>query len=217
MSKMNIGILGTGDVGRALGTGFAGLGHQVKMGSREANNPKVKEWIDKTGSNASGGTFADAAAFGEAVVIATSWSGTQNALEMAGHQNFNNKVVIDATNPLKYAPNAPPSLAIGHTDSAGETVQRWLKNARVVKAFNSVGNAHMVQPKFPGGPPDMFIAGNDADAKKTVTGFLTDFGWSTIDLGGIESARLLEPLCILWVTYGIRSGTWNHAFKLLRK
>jgi predicted dinucleotide-binding enzyme len=217
MSKMNIGILGTGDVGRVLGSGFAGLGYKVKIGSREADNPKLKEWIGKTGPNASGGTFADAAAFGEAIVIATSWSGTENALRLAGHENFKNKVVIDATNPLKYAPNAPPSLAIGHTDSAGETVQRWLEGARVVKAFNIVGNAHMVRPTFAGGPPDMFIAGNDADAKKTVSGFLSEFGWSTIDIGGIEGARLLEPMCILWVTFGIRSGSWNHAFKLLRK
>ena len=96
-------------------------------------------------------------------------------------------------------------------------MQRWLPGARVVKAFNTVGNAHMVNPAFPGGPPDMFIAGNDAEAKKVVTGILTAFGWSTIDAGGIEGSRLLEPLCLLWVSYALATGTWNHAFKLLRK
>ena len=106
---------------------------------------------------------------------------------------------------------------LGHTDSGGEQVQRWLPGVNVVKAFNIVGHAHMVEPAFPGGPPDMFIAGNDADAKNTVTEILTAFGWSTIDAGGIEGARLLEPLCILWVGYGLATGTWNHAFKLLRK
>ncbi|HZF11681.1 MAG TPA: hypothetical protein VFE33_23085 [Thermoanaerobaculia bacterium] len=96
-------------------------------------------------------------------------------------------------------------------------MQRWLPEARVVKAFNSVGAPHMIHPVFPGGPPDMFYCGNDEAAKKTVAEICTDFGWGTIDAGGIEGARLLEPLCILWVGYGMKTGTWNHAFKLLRK
>jgi predicted dinucleotide-binding enzyme len=136
---------------------------------------------------------------------------------MAGEQNLAGKVLIDATNPLIFAPNAPPALALGTTDSGGEQVQRWMPKARVVKAFNTVGHAHMFNPQFPGGPPDMFIGGNDAAAKTTVTDILTAFGWSTIDIGGIEAARLLEPMCILWVLYGIRTNSWNHAFKLLRK
>ena len=106
---------------------------------------------------------------------------------------------------------------MGHSDSLGERVQRWLPKARVVKAFNTVGRDHMVHPEFPGGPPDMFICGNDAEAKKTVTGFLAAFGWNTIDIGGIEGARILEPLALLWVTYAMRTNSWNHAFKLLRK
>jgi hypothetical protein len=145
------------------------------------------------------------------------WTGAENALNMAGPGNFAGKVVIDAINPLEFVPNAPPRLAIGHTDSAGERVQRWLPSAKVVKAFNIVGNVHMFKPQFPGGPPDMFICGNDDAAKQTVTEILKDFGWPAIDIGGIEGSRLLEPLCILWVGYGIRSGSWNHAFKLLRK
>ncbi len=214
---MRIGILGTGDVGRALGTGFAKLGHQVKMGSREAANEKAKAWATAAGPPASTGTFAEAAQFAELAVLCTLWSGTENALRLAGAQSLAGKVLIDATNPLAFAPGAPPSLVLGHTDSGGEQVQRWASQARVVKAFNTVGNAHMFKPQFPGGPPDMFICGNDAAAKTTVTDVLTAFGWNTIDMGGIEGSRLLEPMCILWVQYGIRTNTWNHAFKLLRK
>jgi predicted dinucleotide-binding enzyme len=217
MEKMKVGILGTGDVGKALGSGFVGLGHDVKMGSREPKSEKVTSWLAKVGSRASSGTFAEAAEFAEVAIVATLWSGTENALKLAGPDNLAGKVVIDATNPLTFPAAGPPALALGHTDSGGEQVQRWLGKSRVVKAFNTVGNAHMVNPQFPGGPPDMFICGNDDDAKKTVAEILKAFGWPAIDIGGIEGARLLEPLCILWVLYGIRSGSWNHAFKLLRK
>ncbi|HEX4966838.1 MAG TPA: NAD(P)-binding domain-containing protein [Thermoanaerobaculia bacterium] len=210
---MKVGILGSGDVGKALGTGFIGLGHEVKIGSRDPG--KLADWLKAAGLKASAGAFAEAAAFGEILVLATLWGGTEHAIQLAEPQNFAGKVVIDATNPLSF--EGGPHLALGTTDSGGEQVQRWLPAARVVKAFNTVGYAHMVHPDFPGGPPDMFIAGNDEGAKKTVTGILDDFGWSTIDTGGIEGARLLEPLCILWVGYGMRTGTWNHAFKLLRK
>jgi 8-hydroxy-5-deazaflavin:NADPH oxidoreductase len=174
-------------------------------------------WVKSAGAKASAGTFADAAAFGEVVVLSTLWEGTENALKLAGAENLAGKILVDTTNPLDFSKGMPPRLALGNTNSGGEEVQRWAPKAKVVKAFNIVGNAHMVDPKFPGGPPTMFIAGNDADAKKSVTEILTAFGWETIDAGGIEASRLLEPLCILWVDYGVKSGTWNHAFKLLRK
>ena len=214
---MRIGILGTGDVGRSLANGFLSLGHEVKMGARDGGNPKAAAWASGAGPHASAGAFADAARFGELVALATLWAGTENTLRLAGPGNLAGKVLIDATNPLLFTPGAPPSLALGHTDSGGEQVQRWAPDARVVKAFNTVGHAHMVHPQFPGGPPDMFLCGNDSTAKETVTRILTAFGWNTIDIGGIEGARLLEPLCILWVDYGMRTNTWNHAFKLLRK
>ena len=214
---MKIGVFGTGDVGQALGTGLVGLGHEVKMGSREAGNEKARAWVTKTGKRASQGTFAEAATFADLAVLATLWSGTENVLRLADPKNLAGKVVIDATNPLVFTPGAPPSLALGHTDSGGEQVQRWLPQSRVVKCFNTVGYAHMVHPDFPGGPPDMFLCGNDAEAKKTVTEICRGFGWPVIDIGGIEGARLLEPLCILWVLYGARTNSWNHAFKLLRK
>ena len=214
---MRIGILGTGDVGQALGTGFISRGHQVRLGSRNAQNDKARAWASKNGPTASSGSFRDAAEFGELVVLATLWTGTENAIRLADPKLCVGKVVIDVTNPLLFAPNELPRLALGHTDSGGEQVQRWLPGARVVKAFNIVGNAHMVDPDFPGGPPDMFICGDDAEAKATVTGICTSFGWPSIDIGGLSGARVLEPMCILWVMYGIRAGSWNHAFKLLKK
>jgi predicted dinucleotide-binding enzyme len=217
MKTTKIGILGSGGVGQSLGTGFATLGNQVKIGARDAKNEKLKAWVDKSGQNASQGTFADAAQFGEIVVLATQWSATQSVLELAGKQNFKGKILIDATNPLKYEGERPVGLALGHTDSGGEQVQRWLPDAKVVKAFNIVGNAHMFKPDFPGGPPDMFFCGNDEGAKRTVTEILGAFGWNTIDIGGIDGARLLEPMCWLWVVYGARTGGWNHAFKLLKR
>jgi len=213
---MQVGILGTGDVARALGTGFVGAGHTVKFGTREPGSEKARALVTAVGGNASIGSFADAARFGEVVVLATLWTGTENAIRLAGAETFAGKVVIDATNPLDFSTGAP-RLALGHTDSAGEQVQRWLPQARVVKAFNSVGNASMVHPQFPGGPPDLFICGNDETAKRTVTEIGTAFGWPVIDLGGIEMARALEPLAILWIAYGFRTNTWTHAFKLLRK
>jgi predicted dinucleotide-binding enzyme len=214
---MKIGILGTGDVGQKLGGGFVALGHDAKMGTRDPKNEKVKAWVAKNGSRASAGTFAEAAGFGELAILATAWSGTENAIQLAKPRNLTGKIVIDTTNPLIFHENAPPGLALGYTDSAGEQVQRWLPEARVVKAFNIVGNAHMVNPQFPGGPPDMFICGNDQAARAKVTEICAAFGWPVIDLGGIEGARLLEPLALNWILYGLRSGTWNHAWKLLRK
>jgi predicted dinucleotide-binding enzyme len=213
---MKIGILGTGVVGQSLGLGFTGRGHDVMIGSRDPGAGKLGNWLAKAGERASAGTFAEAAAFGELAVLATAWSGTENALRLAGAEQLEGKVVIDVTNPLDFAAGAP-RLALGFGDSGGEQVQRWLPGARVVKAFNIITAGEMVDPDFPCGPPTMFLCGNDEGAKHTVSGICTDFGWEVVDVGGIEGARLLEPLAMLWITHGIRSGAWSHAFKLLRK
>jgi predicted dinucleotide-binding enzyme len=213
---MKIAVLGTGEVGRVLGAGFVKRGHEVMIGSRDPSSAKVHEWLARTGAGASAGTFAEAAKFGEVAVLATLWAGTENALRMAGTDNLAGKVVIDATNPLDFTV-MPPRLAIGHTDSGGEQVQRWLQGSRVVKAYNTVGNPHMINPEFPGGPPDMFICGNDDAAKRTVCDLLGDFGWPCIDLGGIEASRYLEPLAMVWILHYIRTSSGNHAFKLLKK
>ncbi len=216
MENKKIGILGTGDVGRALGNGFVSLGYQVKMGGREANNAKAVEWAGKAGPLASGGTFSDAAAFGEVIILATSWNVFENVLRLAGEDNLTGKVLIDATNPLNFGPKGP-ELGVGHTDSAGEQVQRFLPKTNVVKCFNIVGNQHMFRPDFPGGPPDMFIAGNDDGAKQTVTAICQEFGWNVVDSGGIEASRLLEPLAMLWISHFFRTKNGNHAFKLVHK
>jgi hypothetical protein len=212
---MQIGILGSGDVGLRLADSFIATGRTVKVGTRSPE--KIASWAAKHASKASAGSFSDAASFGEIVVLATLWEGTPSALQLAGARNFSGKVVIDVTNPLDFSKGAPPALAVGRTDSAGETVQRLLPEARVVKAFNIVGNPHMFKPDFPGGPPTMFVCGNDERAKKLVIEILAAFGWETIDIGGIEGSRLLEPLAMLWIAYYFKTGTGNHAFKLLRK
>ena len=213
---MKIGILGTGVVGQALGLGFAARGDTVRIGSRTPDSDSLRGWRALAGGRASSGTFAEAAAFGDVAVLATLWAGTENALRLAEPGNLEGKVVIDVTNPLDFAGGAP-KLVVGFTDSGGEQVQRWLPGAKVVKAFNIVTAGSMVDPDFPGGPPTMFICGDDEGAKGTVGGICEGFGWEVVDVGGIEGARLLEPLAMLWITHGIRSQSWSHAFKLLRK
>jgi predicted dinucleotide-binding enzyme len=217
---MNIGILGSGDVGRRLGNGLIALGHKVKIGTREPGKLDLQQWINYHGQEkAAAGTFAEAASFGdELIFLATLWDGAPNAIKMANVKNFTGKIVIDVTNPLDFSKGMPPKLAVGHTDSAGETVQRLLPESKIVKALNTVGNLQMINPDFEGGPPTMFVCGNDNNAKKTVAdSVLTPFGWETIDIGGIEGSRLLEPLAMLWIIYYFRTNTGNHAFKLLRK
>ena len=214
---MRIGILGSGGVGQDLGLGFIGLGHDVKMGSRNPARDEIKAWLAKAGKRASGGSFAEAAVFGELAVLAILWTGTENAIHLAGPENLAGKVVIDVTNPLLFRPNALPGLAVGGVDSAGEQVQRWLPKAKVVKAFNSVNHAHMFKPSFPDGPPDMFICGDDAAARETVAGICRDFGWGVVDMGKLEAARLLEPLALIYILNAIQTGNWDYAFKLLKK
>jgi 8-hydroxy-5-deazaflavin:NADPH oxidoreductase len=213
---MKIGVLGSGDVGRVLGAGLAARGHEVKLGTREPGSGKVQSWLAKAGPKASAGSLEEAAKFAELAVLATAWSGTENAVRLAGPGNLEGKIVIDATNPLEMGPSGL-TLAVAGNDSAGERVQKWLPGAYVVKAFNTVGNAHMVDPRFPGGPPDMFIAGNDEGAKKQVGEIAASLGWPVIDLGGIESSRYLEPLAMVWIVHSMRTKNSGHAFKLLRK
>lgn len=214
---MRVGVLGTGDVGRTLGSAFIALGHEAKMGSRSAAGEKASAWAREAGPRASAGSFAEAASHGEVVVLATLGVANESVLRAAGPANLAGKLVLDTTNPLDFSKGFPPRLALAGNDSGGEQVQRLVPGARVVKVFNTVGHAHMFRPSFPGGPPDMFICGADEGAKRQVEALLRDFGWGTVDLGGIESSRYLEAMCMVWVLHGARSGSWNHAFKLLRK
>ncbi|PIZ70274.1 MAG: DNA-binding protein [Candidatus Marinimicrobia bacterium CG_4_10_14_0_2_um_filter_48_9] len=214
---MNIGILGSGNVAQALGRGFAHLGHEVMLSSRIPEQGKLANWLKDIGKKGSYETFADTATFGEVIILAVRWSGVENAIQLAGIEHFKGKLVIDCTNPLRFAANQAPTLDLGHSDSAGESIQRWLPDARVVKAFNTIGSPHMVNPVFPDGPPTTFICGNDAAAKELVTRFLYDFGWGVVDSGDITASRYLEPLAMLWILYAIHTGSSDHAFKLLRK
>jgi predicted dinucleotide-binding enzyme len=214
MKNVKVGILGSGDVGKSFAHAFGALGHEVVIGSRSPE--KLREFVSGEGDRVTSGTFEEAARSGDLIVLATHGMATEEAITMAGKQNFDKKVVIDATNPLDFSGGAP-RLAIGHTDSLGEQIQRSVPNARVVKAFNTVGSPLFFKPELPGGPPDMFIGGNDADAKKVVSQVCDAFGWGVIDLGGIEASRYLEPMCMAWVVHGVISGTWMHAFKMLHK
>ncbi|HSY49197.1 MAG TPA: NADPH-dependent F420 reductase [Thermoanaerobaculia bacterium] len=214
MHNMKVGILGSGDVGKSFAHGFGALGHEVMIGSRSPE--KLSEFVGGEGGRVSAGTFEEAAKLGDLIVLATHGVATEDAIRLAGKQHFDHKVVIDATNPLDFSTGAP-RLSVGHTDSLGEQIQRFLPHARVVKAFNTAGNGLFFKPQLSGGPPDMFIGGNDADAKKLVSQVCDAFGWGVIDLGGIEASRYLEPMCMAWVLHGVLSGTWVHAFKMLHK
>jgi 8-hydroxy-5-deazaflavin:NADPH oxidoreductase len=200
---MRIGILGSGVVGQSLARGYTRHGHDVRIGTRQ---PAVEDLPV--------GGPAEVAAWAELVVLGVSGA---VAADLAGSlaAELDGKVLIDATNPLDFSSGAP-ALFVGHTDSLGERVQRVVPGTRVVKAYNTVGNALFVDPDVPGGPPTMLIGGNDDAAKGTVTGLLTATGWDVVDLGGIEVSRYLEPICMAWVAYGARTGTWGHAFRLLR-
>jgi predicted dinucleotide-binding enzyme len=176
-------------------------------------------WLEKTkGRKTSVGTFEEAAKFGEVVVLAVQGSVIEEVLNLAGKENLKGKTVIDVTNPLDIAAGMPPRLLYGFDTSAGEKVQAAIPEANVVKTLNIIGNARMINPKLKEGEPDMLLCGNDEAAKMQVDKILRDFGWRNItDLGGIEQSRIMEPMCILWVTYGIKHNSWSHAFKILKK
>lgn len=209
-----VAILGNGVVGVALAKGFEAMGLRVVFGTRDAKSAKTRDAVLAVpGSRAA--SHAEAARAGDAIVVALPWTGLAETLQAAGPENFAGKLVIDPTNPLDFTHGAP-RLAVGFSDSAGETVQRLLPGAKVVKAFNIISSAHMVRPRLADGTPDMFIAGNDEGAKREVGRILEAFGWRrAVDLGDIQASRLLEPLAMTWITYAFRNDHWTHAFSLL--
>ena len=215
---MKIGILGSGIVGRVLATGFLKEGHEVMLGTRNITKDDIKKWKDENGGGLLG-SFQETAQFGEIIVLAVSGLVTEDAVTLAGKEHFSNKVVIDATNPIAAVPPENGVLKFFTTleESLMEKIQKLLPDAKLVKAFNSAGNATMYKPNFNGNIPTMFICGNDDNAKKTVTSILTSFGWETEDMGKVEAARVIEPLCILWCIPGFIRNEWTHAFKLLKK
>jgi hypothetical protein len=216
LTHTRVGVLGSGEVGRRLAAGFSSRGHDVMIGSREPDKPELREWLDGDGAGINAGTFPETAAHGDLIVLAVLGNAAEEAIAEAGPDSFAGKIVIDAMNPLDFSAGFPPKLSICGEDSLGERVQRALPDAKVVKAFNTIGNPYFVDPSFSEGRPTMLIAGNDDDAKRTVGDIVADFGWpDAIDIGGIEGSRELEAICILWVKIGGRRGAWDHGFKLL--
>ena len=211
---MKVGVLGSGEVAKVLANGFLKHGHDVMMGTREL--AKLDNWAKQ---NPTGriGSFADAAKFAELVVLAVKGTASVDALREAGAANLADKTVIDATNPIADEPptNGVLKFFTNLDESLMERLQREFESARFVKAFNSVGNVHMVNPSFKGGKPTMFICGNDDEAKEIVTGILDQFGWETADMGRAEAARAIEPLCMLWCIPVFLRNETTHAFKLL--
>jgi hypothetical protein len=212
---MKIGVLGSGDVAKSLARGFLAHGHEPMLGTRD--RARLEGWAAQN-PGAAIGSFADASSFGELLVLAVKGSAAADALQAAGIANLAGKTVIDATNPIADAPpvNGVLKFFTSLDESLMERLQREFAGAHFVKAFNSVGSATMVDPKFKGGKPTMFICGNDGTAKKTVTAILDELGWETADMGAVEAARAIEPLCMLWCIPGFLRQDWAHAFKLLR-
>ena len=213
---MKVGVLGSGDVAKSLAGGFIKHGHQVMLGTRDAD--KLADFV-ATHKGAQTGSFAEAAKFAEIIVLAVKGTAALDALKAAGAANLAGKPVMDATNPIADAPPANGVLAFFTSldQSLMERLQAAFPDARFVKAFNSVGNAMMVNPQYKGGKPTMFICGNDDNAKATVAGIVDQFGWETADMGKAQAARAIEPLCMLWCVLGFTKNEWTHAFKLLHR
>jgi predicted dinucleotide-binding enzyme len=214
---MKVGVIGSGDVGKALAAGFLKHGHEVMVGTREP--AKLTEWL-KANPNAKVGSLSETAAFGDVVVLAVKGSVASEALRAAGSQNLEGKLVIDACNPIADAPPVNGVLKYFTTfdQSLMEQLQEEFPGAHLVKAFSSVGNRQFANPRYEGGVrPTMFICGNDEAAKAIATRILDQFGWETADMGKVEAARAIEPLCMLWCILGFTKNEWTHAFKLLRQ
>jgi 8-hydroxy-5-deazaflavin:NADPH oxidoreductase len=199
--------LGTGSVGQTIATALIKNGHEVMMGSRSARNEKALAWTGKNGNKASEGSFDDAAAFGEILFLCLNGSGALDAVRSINKKNVNGKTVLDLTNPLDFSKGMPPGIleGLGNTTSLGEEIQKVLSSAHVVKALNTLTAQLMVAPKLVnGGDHNLFICGNDADAKKQVKELLArEFGWmpeNLIDLGGIQNARGTEAYVPFWVS-----------------
>ncbi len=215
-SKFSVGILGSGEVAKALGSGCLKYGYPVMLGSRDTQ--KLKSWhVDHP--KAQLGSFSQAASFGEVVILAVKGLAASECLKAAGISNLEKKCIIDATNPIQA--DLPPKDGIveyftDHQESLLERLQKEFPQANFVKAFNSVGSPHMVDPKFEQGPPTMFICGDSQEAKNQCAQLIKDFGWELADMGTRRSARAIETLCILWCLRGFQENQWHHAFKLLK-
>ncbi len=214
---MKIAVLGTGVVGNTIGSKLIRLNHKVMMGSRTADNEKAKAWVELNGTNASQGTFNNAAEFADIIFLCTKGEVTLEVLKMIDVNAFKNKTVIDVSNPLDFSRGMPPSLIISNTNSLGEEIQKLLPDAYVVKSLNIVNCEVMVNPKKTNGDPTMFMCGNDNDAKLLVKKLLEDFGWNDIiDLGDITGARAMEMILPIWLRTYMATQNAYIGFKILR-
>ncbi|NEW83173.1 MAG: NAD(P)-binding domain-containing protein [Mariniphaga sp.] len=215
--KKKIGIIGSGTVGQILGTGFLNYGYEVKIGTRDLT--KLADWKSTAGVGGSIGSFDEAAQFGDLIVLATKGSAALNALQLAGKANLSDKTIIDTTNPIADTPpeNGVLNFFTDLNDSLMERLQNAFPEAHFVKAFNSIGGSLMINPDFGTEKPTMFICGNDQKAKDEVAEICILFGFETADMGTVEAARAIEPLCMLWCIPGFRENKWNHAFRLLKR
>lgn len=215
---MKYGILGSGPVGQSIAKGLLDLGYNVTIATRDSSKPQLVSLQTSYPTLLTISDFETTAKDSELIFLCTKWDGTENAIHLANPENLAEKIVIDVTNPLDFSHGMPPKLYFGHTNSGGETVQRLLPKSHVVKTLNIINNGKMVNPIYKDGTPSMMLCGDNTESKTTVTSILSQFGWTDItDLGGIEQSRVMEPLCILWVIYGIHNKDWNHAFSILKK
>jgi predicted dinucleotide-binding enzyme len=212
-----VGVLGSGQVGEVLANGFLKHGYEVMRGSREPT--KLDAWKAGAGAKAHVGDFAATARFGEIVVLCVKGTAAEAAVAQAGVDNLKGKTILDATNPLADAPPVDGVLSYftGPNESLMERLQKKAPGAHFVKAFSSVGNANFVNPDFGGTRPTMFICGDDAASKREAVAILAEFGWDSDDVGGVTSARAIEPLCMLWCLPGFLNNRWTHAFKVLTR
>lgn len=216
MQSKKVAVLGSGVVGEVLANGFLKHGYEVMRGSRDP--AKLNEWKDKAGSKAAVGTFEQAATFGDIVVLSVKGGAAESLVKGLPEKSIAGKTIIDTTNPIADLPptNGVLNFFTSLNDSLLERLQKIAPSANFVKAFSSVGNAWMVNPQFPGGKPTMFICGNNDQSKSSVSEILAQFGWEVADMGKAESARAIEPLCMLWCIPGFLHNEWSHAFKLLK-
>jgi 8-hydroxy-5-deazaflavin:NADPH oxidoreductase len=211
---MKVAILGTGQVAIHLAQGFVSQGHSVVFGTRDVQGERAAKALAAV-AGSSVAPYAQAAAQAEMAVLATPWSGTQSAVQLTGNDKLKGKLLIDVTNPLDFS-TGKPQMVLGFPQSAGASVQAWLPDAKVVKAFNTIGSHLFVKPSFADGQPDMFIAGNDAAAKQQAASIVQAFGWrKAIDMGDIGQSALLEALAMVWISYGVSRNHWSHGFSLL--
>jgi Predicted dinucleotide-binding enzymes len=211
---MKIGILGSGVVAQTLGTGFLKNGHEVRLGTRDA--PKLAEWQEKAGENASVGSFEDAAKFGDVVVVAVGGTVAVSAVEQAGVVNFDGKTTIDVTNALDFSTGAPKFAVIGG-DSVAAQIQKAAPKANVVKAFNMISSTVMMDPKFGDEAATLFIAGDSDKAKAATTKLAEEFGWDVADFGGVDQAYYLEAFAFGFISYAFKSNDWARGFRFLKK